>query len=208
MKKIGLVFLALVIGLAGVGAAMACWYGQLNINGTVNTATFGLCIDGSNVMQADQGADTISCVDFQSITKTENNFAETVITPPEKCGDTLSFVVNNGYGCYYNDISFHVNNPNSMPAQISSVALTFQGKTQTITSSGDILTWYNEAGAPIFQVKWGDNFGTCIGQNKNVEISFEFLLVQNIAEGQQYGFSAKINYVQCNCCDFICNKVA
>jgi hypothetical protein len=219
MKKIGLVFLALVIGLAGVGAAMACWSGALNINGTVNTATFGLCLERNSSI--DQGSDTIGCITVDDDTiyvktqETSNDIAQTAVTTE---GCDVSFTVDCAYPSYYNDISLHVcNDSGCLPAEMTSVDLTFDGRTQTVTADngneGKWLVWYelDKDGYPVLDsndnpvimvvANFGDNLGTCIEKGVCVEDSFEFVFGQGIAEGAQYSFNVVIHYAQCNCCE-------
>jgi hypothetical protein len=122
MRKIGLLLLVLVLAMGALGVAYAHWSGELVINGTVNTGTFGAELTQNNTFiwqpiddeDYESGADNLNWINpglyslypWIDFGKTQDNaWAECVLTNEKDdyagcANDTITITVHDAYPCY------------------------------------------------------------------------------------------------------------
>jgi predicted ribosomally synthesized peptide with SipW-like signal peptide len=105
MKKIGLICLAVVLGLGALGVGYAYWSDILTINGTVATGNFDTNFTEVNATDDDAGQDVATC---------------TVSNIQDK---SFTVTIGNGYPCYTGIVNFQIRNDGTIPAKIKSIEI-------------------------------------------------------------------------------------
>lgn len=116
MKKTGLLLLVLIMAMGALGVGYAHWNGTLDIDGTVNTGTFGaeLTQDNGVISNAidDEMIGAESCFGYAHYeawadpTKTQDNGHATCVLSDDKDdisgdkNDTMTITVTHAYPCY------------------------------------------------------------------------------------------------------------
>lgn len=122
MKKIGLLLLVLILAMGTLGVAYAHWKGELVINGTVNTGTFGAELTQNNTViwqpiddePFEEGQPNLNLIPAGSVyeewidgDKTQDNAYATCVLSNEKVDDysgaamdTITITVTDAYPCY------------------------------------------------------------------------------------------------------------
>jgi hypothetical protein len=124
MRKIGLLLLVLVLAMGALGVAYAHWNGELVINGTVNTGTFGAELTQNNTViwqpiddePFEDGQPNLNLIPCGSIYETlgwidslktqDNAYAECVLSDEKvddysgDAMDTITITVTDAYPCY------------------------------------------------------------------------------------------------------------
>lgn len=191
--KVGLLCLALVLAVGGLGIGYASWSDVLYINSTVITDTVEVEFQGPYI-QLDAGPDWTCDVGITNVRLTAPpiDTAQTTITNPAP--DTLEIVVEHAYPSYCNHIYFDIHNSGTVPICIQEVRITFDGDTRTLTAVG-LETWDD-----MFELYWGNNFGpTPLNPCGTFDMSFEFHFLQDgLEQGATYYFTIEIDVVQWN----------
>jgi len=108
MKKIGLICLAVVLGLGALGVGYAYWSDILTINGTVATGEFDTNFKSGSIIPTDN----------------EEEPPEVGTCEVSGVGDkTFTVTIGNGYPCYEGTVTFQIQNDGTIPAKISSIKI-------------------------------------------------------------------------------------
>ena len=148
MKKIGLICLAVVLGLGAMGGALAYWNETLTIAGSVATGELDVEFsaqksndDGTQLDPSECGTWTMSNLkDSTGWTWGTNRYAfdvgKTICALVDADGnpaeggsynngnEKMTITVTNAYPCYYAHVAFSIDNLGTIPAHIKSIQLT------------------------------------------------------------------------------------
>jgi hypothetical protein len=106
MKRIGLIFLAMVLALGALGVGYAAWAKTLDIKGTIATGDSSAIFSEQNY---DNGFD----------------YANITIAPDPNNSKILKVTVTNAYpGAIFTDVPFTIQNDGTVPIKVTSVDLT------------------------------------------------------------------------------------
>ena len=203
LGKVGVLFLALVLALGGIGAAFAAWTDTLTISGTVSTGSLcmGFLYPEKDIEIKDQGpdwtCDTGTLFNVRPVPEGKDVGNTTLIsvedTDGDGCKDTMTLLMNDVYPSYYNHIDFWLIAGGTIPQIIHSVDFTFDGETKTLYQTGYLL-WPDK-----FELYWGDNFGVQRHPGDQTNMSFDYHFLQDLLEqNHQYTLTIHINTVQWN----------
>lgn len=216
MKKIGLVFLALVVALGSLGAAYAMWSDKITVDTNISTGTVCIDISGQRVM------DHYAPPPYYPTDTPDYTCNPGFVSDPVK-GDfweldknvswgecnivdgNMFVTLYNTYPCNFNEIGAYVRNCGTIPVKI--------WKTQVLLPDGaggwallgefdDTGEYFafdiNGDGAPDIEVTYGDNFGTQLEPGERAEISYWIHTLQASPEDATFSFQFKIFAVQYN----------
>jgi predicted ribosomally synthesized peptide with SipW-like signal peptide len=175
MKKIGLLFVALVLALGSLGVAYAAWTDEVTVVGSVETGS--LCWIFTDQAWWDSQQPVNPGGDFPTANPDYGcnpgfvpNEAGKRFWPLDKnvawgaCeisedGKTLSVEINNAYPCYFNSFSFYVRNCGTVPLKIDHVVLNGE---EVLLEEFYAAFDVNDDGLNDFEIQYGDNFGAQI----------------------------------------------
>lgn len=146
MKRLGILFMVLVIALAGLGAAFAAWTDEIVITGTVNTGSVDIVIEqvsGTDVYKDLDSDQMVVCRYFVDATGAKVYHPVPFLDPPGdagppqptndllvasasatiSAGDTLEFTFDNIFPCldFAIDAKFHY--VGTVPAKINKITV-------------------------------------------------------------------------------------
>ena len=198
MKKIGLLCLALVLALGTLGIGYAAWIDTIYIEGEVTTGS--LCWEFVSCNLYDDDEPINYGGDYPTATPdyTCNNgfvlepgvgyfweldknvgWGEQLISAD---GKTLTVTLNNTYPCYFNSLSFYVNNCGTIPLKVDHIVINGQNYT---TGVPYVQYDFNDDGAYDFEIQWGDNWGAQIDPgDPSPEFSFWMHVLQPCPQSQ------------------------
>ena len=181
MKKIGLICLAVVLGLGAMGGALAYWNETLTVSGSV--ATGELDVQFSEQWSNDDGTQldpkVMGSWNFLAIPPewTGDRYLydvgkTTCLLVPDASGpemgdnQTMVITVDNAYPCYYGNVAFTIDNIGTIPAHVKSIKLISISKgaaTYTLATPRDLtpcVTWYIDYEVPRVETTSspGDDF--------------------------------------------------
>lgn len=239
MRKIVLISIALILALGGLGVGYAAWTDEVTINGTVDTGK--VCMGITCPITSDDpsltpyftgwvvgiggpGADWN--VDdgysgtpgfYNHVHQTEKNVGWvttncTLVPPPRKA---VTITLHNVYPCYWDHISFGVENCGTIPIILDHV--------QFLDINGNPLIGYDENGNPVnilktknkyakfdlsgngiydLEILWGDNYGVQIEPGFPWDISFWIHVLQDeeidFTVPHDFTFAVEVTGVQWN----------
>jgi len=209
MKKIGLLCLAIVLALGALGVGYAAWTDTIYIDGTVTTGVAKICIDETKpITQLDTGLDhhaVTTCepfsIDYAGQGDDPKDVGNTTVTRLD-C-DTLEVIVNNAYPCYYNHIDFWVVNRGTIPLKIWKAVIsdgddeeyTFYGRYGVVPGACLELGAGEEEG-PDLAIHWGNSWGTQIHPGDQLDMSFDFHVLQPIPQDDTFSFTITLYAIQ------------
>ena len=167
-KRMGLLFLALVIALGGIGVGYAMWDKTLYIDGTVNTG------EVNAEFTAASGNDTGIDPGY------DKDVGNCSVVIDEKDAQLLHITINNGYPCYTCVITYTVTNTGTIPVKVQSLTVPTPIKEVTVTWTPGIVV--------------GDQIDAGESRTGTITIHVE----QCAAELATYTFDAQIYLVQWN----------
>ncbi len=224
MKKIGLMILALVLALGGLGVGYASWTDQIVISGAITTGD--VCIEiicpvgpsgesedpappytvigGANANSLDLNALAPGPDFWTSSYRTDKNVAWVTsncydLTPPRKAV-TLTF--NNVYPCYLSHLAFALLNCGTIPIKMDHVVFRDDAGAElaTIYQNGYEVFDLSGNGIDDFEIYWGDNFGLQIepGDGYSMDFYTHFMQDEGIdfTVSQTYTLTVEIVVVQ------------
>ena len=169
MKKVGLLVLALVVALGGLGIGYAAWTDTIFVNGSVTTGSVCMLVERWNEVGdcPDQNFATWDYNGFSYSCPPGYAFGGIADAPEGKCPATVSFTphdydgdgftdtldvtIDNAYPYFAADISFYVCNCGTIPVKI---------KAPVIEQS------------PFLLIEYGNNIGSQLHPQQCAEISF------------------------------------
>ncbi len=226
MKKIGLISLALVMALGGLGIGYARWSDTLYIDGTVSTAS--VCIEWiapatsldppdltppyeNYDWTADPG--TIANRHVYGTQAGENDSKDvgstTVTIVPAAHPDTIEVVLENVYPSYYNNITVHMQNCGTLPIRLRQQTLTYpdpwipgQFITVPLTFSQVVNIWgpdQYDTISPVIEIKWVTRAtGVQLHPGEEMEESWHIHILQAAMQDTTYTFTITQEAVQWN----------
>jgi hypothetical protein len=193
-RMLALPLIAIMLSLT-TAVAVAHWVDNLYVVGNVESGNLAACIylGGSTITGDDWTADP----GLKNVRQLTKDIANTTVN--WTC-ETLYVTVNNGYPCYYDHISFNVENTGTVPWSIYMVTfwsnygepvVMYENSYFTLDLTGDDV--------PDIELRYGDNFGDQIDPAEMADLSFEFHLLNPIPQGAEcLQFYAQIYMVNWN----------
>jgi len=215
LKKQVLICLVAVFTLAVMGVGFAMWADNVGFSATAETGSLQFeFVSGTNFSQDGTGTPDWTCdpwLQNVSLAPEGKDVGATtsVITQSIPNGplDTLSVSVSNAYPCYYNDISWYVQNSGTIPVIIQKAKLLWGqdslgnplkfdiDATKTYVLCRDSANSYsiieidmtNPPADPdqfyannnaLIEFRWGDNVGLQLHPGEEIEQSFKFHVIQ------------------------------
>jgi hypothetical protein len=193
-RMLALPLIAIMLSLT-TAVAVAHWVDNLYVVGNVESGNLAACIYlGGSTITGDDWTSEPGLKNVRQLTKDIAN-----VTVNWTC-ETLYVTVNNGYPCYYDHISFNVENTGTVPWSIYMVrfwsnygdpVVMYENSYFTLDLTGDQV--------PDIELRYGDNFGDQIDPGEMADLSFEFHLLNPIPQGAQcLQFYAQIYMVNWN----------
>ena len=199
MKKLGLICLALVLALGGLGVAYAGWTDTVTIDGPVTTGE--VCLDWvqvSNIDDCPHGPDgsgdwttgnrdyNLDLANWDPATpwtrptiQVDKNVACTsaVIVGPDN--DQLLVTIYNGYPLYYVDLQVHIHNCGTIPVKITDIVIS------PVNFTLADKAWTPNNGGPVW-VGVANGIGTqlepCDTKVASLEIVVQQIAAQNAGQ--------------------------
>lgn len=209
--KVGVLFLALVIALAGFGASYALWSQDLTIQGTVETGEldweFTVCsildpfapppyIPGDPAL-----ADYTCRVGFEGpppfFWHSDKNVGWGECAIDEGNSHVVEVNLYNVYPCYFNSVSVYAWNTGSIPLIIEKVII--DGNEITSLPAPVVELDLSGDGKADVEIWWGNAIGTQLEPGDwSSEMSFWFHCLQDAPEGATLSFTIELVGVQWN----------
>lgn len=193
-KMMALPLIAIMLSLT-TAVAVAHWVDNLYVVGDVTSGYLDACIylGGSTIVGDDWTADP----GLKHIRQLDKDIAN--VTVRWDCS-TLYVIVNNGYPCYYDHISFNVENRGTVPWSIYRVVFYNDfGDSVELWDNGYLTLDLTDDDIPDIEIRYGDNFGDQIDPGEMADLSFEFHLLNPIPQGATcLHFYAQIDIVNWN----------
>lgn len=198
MKKIGLLSLALVLALGGLGIGYAAWTDTLTITGSVSTGSVEWEFF-SAPSQSDLGLDWNAFFDLNvGLQQVDKDVGSTTLAFPDN--HTMTVIVENAYPYYGNHIAFTVHRLGSTPLKIWKVIIRDNNGAEvaTLYANDYVYLDLNGGGGNDLEIWWGDNFGGQLheGGTERFDISFEFLVLQPAPQNASLTFSIELVAIQ------------
>ena len=201
--KVGVLFLALVLALGGIGAAFAAWTDTLTISGDVTTGELEWEMMGP-ITNADPplvGSLDWNCF-FDLETGTweymDKDVASTTVVIVDS--HTMTVTVDNAYPYYGNHIAFKFHGLGSIPLRF--------WKINIWSNDTLVATWYAEdqyvelnldgEGGNDLELWWGDHLGWQFHFCTKADVSFEFLVLQPAPQDDTLEFTMEFVGIQWN----------
>lgn len=192
MKKIGLLILALVVALGGLGAGYAMWSDEINIEGRVGTAEVCLTWDPRTTPGLDNGVDPRFPEAPDYVRYWNKDVASTTVSGYGT--DTLTITINNAYPGYYNDIELEYTNCGTIPVRLHDFVIVPDG----FTIDPDI-DWRNADGDGEIHLETSCNKeGVQLHPEQRDSCSFIILVTQDAIQDHTYTFTVTLEGVQWN----------
>jgi len=196
MKRIGLLCLALVLALGTLGVGYAHWMDTIYIEGQVTTGSlcweFVQCSMVDEIPPTNPGGDA-GVPSYLADYTCNNGFAGQNYWHLDKNvgwgvqnitdnGKTLEVTLNNVYPCYFNSMSFYVNNCGTIPLKVDHVVINGQSYNGGVPY---VQYDFNNDCAYDFEIQWGDNWGEQIDPGaRSPEFSFWMHVLQPCPQSQ------------------------
>jgi hypothetical protein len=206
MKKLGMLALMLLVGMAILGLGYAKWSETLTIDGTVNTGEVDWEFSSFSILDSlappneepDYNTADGFVGDFWQVDKNVG-WAEGELVDSDGDGDKDTFALTfyNVYPSYFNEISVYAHNNGTIPIIIDRVLIngTELKKSPTPVVKLDLTN----DGKPDVEVWWGNGFGVQLEpSNRSPEMSFWFHVLQDAPEGETLHFNISIEAIQWN----------
>lgn len=227
LSKVSVLFLALVVALASLGAAFAAWTDTLTISGTATTGELCVGLGAWTTLDPEQGpgwppdyysgVPDLHClpgfvfvpgVGVSWPDPDGKNVGWTVLTAEgDACGsglpDVLKVDLHNVYPSYFNSIQVYPVNTGTIPWKIWAVKLSW-GDTEEWVYYENFYKAMDLSGNGILdvEIQWQDNFGIQKHPgDQPTEISFWIHILQDEGEGvqnQTFTFTIELMVVQWN----------
>ncbi len=220
-NKIATMFIVSIFALSGLGISYAAWTDTITIDGTVDTGK--LCLkwraftDASGnplepyITQQDIGPDWHSDMAGGMVNVWQDPEYKDVGSTTFTWGDTdhkiIVMTVDNAYPCYYNHISTWIEAcaDSTIPLKIWKLVYTFTNtatgyqETVEVTTHNQLVYFHGEAGGPaVFEINWGNHFGTQMHGGDRIDVSFEFHVLQPAEQSHLYTIDIEIVGIQWN----------
>ena len=178
--KVGVLFLALVLALGGIGAAFAAWTDTLTIGGTVSTGDLEFEILGPVGQTAEPDWNVFFDLSDGDFVHMGKDVADTTVAFPDS--HTMTITIDNAYPYYYDHVSFWIHGLGSIPLKIWKVNF-WVGNSLIHTQYSEPPTEYvyldlNGDTFADLELRWGDHFGSQLHFCDSIDISFDFLVLQ------------------------------
>lgn len=198
--KISTLFIVPIIALAGMGFSYACWWEDLPMEGTVETAY--LCTEWTSVFNFDPwDPDGQSLDPNPDGTRKDKDVGWTEWAYDAYDPSILHVSIHNAYPCYFNDLEIEWINCGSIPIRIQRIDIVPIGGWQLATA-------YGADDGPIW-IRVVDGIGSQIhpypDEPYDVAHSFKIHVEQSAEQGATYQFDIKIIYVQWN--EYPCDEI-
>jgi len=224
--KVSLLFLALVLALAGVGAAFAAWTDTITISGTVETGK--LCAQFGSVGILDPYAPVNPGGDFPPYPHPPDWTCNDGFVPRndgsrfwqldknvawgelERVADangkykTLKVTLHNAYPSYFNEVRFYPENCGTLPWRIDHAVVSRVSNgtpmSEKIYSHGTVVKMdVTGDGKNDLEIMYGDNFGAQVHPGGfPPEISFWIHVLQPAPQNSTLEFTIELVVVQWN----------
>ena len=218
INKMATVFIVSLFVLSGLGITYAAWTDTLTIDGTVDTGK--LCLRWRQyatgepyITQQDTGADWHSDMAGGMNNVWQDPEMKDVGSTTFSWGDAgpahkiLQMTVNNAYPCYYNHVSTWIVacEDSTIPLKIWKLIYTFTNmetmyqEVVEVTTHNQLVNFHGEDGGPaVFEIRWGNHFGSQLHGGDRVDVSFEFHVLQPAEQNHQYTIDMEIVGIQWN----------
>jgi len=221
MKKIGILIMALVLAVGSLGVGYAMWFDDINVSGSVSTATVSWEFCDCNVLD-DVAPPPVYPLPFPILGdwSIETGFIGEAFQLDKNVswgscdisadGKVLSFTLNEVYPCNFNNLTFYVRNNGSIPIVydhmdiwITDPSLPGSIPIATFTRDPQGILYFdmNNNGCPDLEVVYGDHIGDQLepgGICRNTEISLSFHTLQCAPQGATFQFWITLTAIQWN----------
>lgn len=188
--KVGVLFLALVLALGGVGAAFSAWTDTITISGDVTTGVLEWEIDPGTQIQKPDDPDWNCFWDLETGTRAvdperKNVANTTVVIEDATHPHSMTVTLDNAYPYYFDHIAFTVHGLGTIPMRIWKVNIWVgDDLIETLYANGYVLLNLDGKGGNDLQFWWGDNFGDQVHNSDRFNMSFELLVLQPAPQDQ------------------------
>ena len=209
--KVAVVFVVLMVALAGIGVGYAHWSQTLTIEGTVKTGELDWEFSSFLILDPWEGPgpppdyhcnDGFTGSPYLDPDGKNVGWATGVLVDSDgdTDNDTLELTLHNVYPCYFNSISVYVHNNGSIPLIIERVIISSAYETHTLTAIGYVALDLDGDGLDDIEIQWGNNFGLQLEpcQTPDPEISFWIHVLQAAPQGETLSFTMEIVALQWN----------
>lgn len=210
MKKVVILSLMSILGLALLGLCFAHWSKTLAVSGTVNTGKVDWELTSFAILDkyAPPPYKPTSTPDYNSGDGFIGDFWEVdknvgwgkgklVDTDGDGDKDTLILNFRNVYPSYFNSVSLYARNNGSIPMIVDTVWI--NGVKIRKSPSPVVKLDCNGDGQSDVEIWWGNGFGTQIDPgDRSPQMSFWFHVLQEAPQGAQLDFSIAIEAIQWN----------
>ncbi|MEW6183954.1 MAG: hypothetical protein AB1500_12415 [Bacillota bacterium] len=221
MKKTTIICIIAVLAMAAMGFGYAKWSDTVTATVVAQSGELawgwvaGSFMDHEYAGGADATCDLglknpRMCPEGKNVGSTTGTFSD---TNGDSVLDLLTVTVENGYPCYFNEISGRVENFGTIPAIIQKAKLYWMnnefvidsykvywlGKDGTIVLYTSDLDVQNVVGGNwVLEFRFGDNVGAQLHTGDQAEESFEFHVLQAAEQNTTYTFGLSVEAVQWN----------
>lgn len=220
INKMAAVFIASIFALSGLGVAYAAWTDTITITGTVTTGSLCWEFTDCDLMDDDQPVDPggdyptaypdFTCNPgftlepglgyFWELDKNVG-WGEQDITDPDGdgCYDTLEVTLHNVYPCYFNELTFYINNCGTIPFKVDHILV---NGVKYYSGIPHITFDLNGNDVDDFEIEWKDNFGYQMEPGApSPEFSFWMHVLQDedpAFQGGSFTFTIEVVCIQWN----------
>lgn len=200
MKRVGLISLALVLALGGLGVGYAAWTDTLYVSGTVTAGEVDWEIVPGTQTQKTDDPDWNCFWDLETGTRqlVDKDVATTTVeieVAPHP--HLMTVTLDNAYPYYYEHIAFVVHGLGSIPLRIWKVDFLVDGTVvETLYANGYVYLDLDGDGEYDLEIYWGDGFGDQLHECANHNISFELLVLQEAPQDEELTFTIELVGIQ------------
>lgn len=204
MKKIGLICLALVLALAGLGFGYAHWSDQLYVEGTVKGGE--LMVGFTEVLVNETHVDPEPPHDIiqgeylgkevGSVTYEFEGYREGHTDPVKHGYEGVLVTISDAYPCYQVHITFVVDNLGTIPVIFEGV--TISDPTGVLTYDPDLAALVDDAGTEIINFTFVNLIGMQLDYCENTKAEVDVHIKQEAEECHTYSFMVEIEAIQYN----------
>jgi len=209
MRKLGLVFLVLVLALGALGVGYAKWSDTVVINGSISSGE--VCLEwtgayGSKDPCTPPTKDWTCDPGFTNICQGDKDIGCTTVVMEDE--DTISVTLDSVYPCYFNEISSHIHNCGTIPVKIAPAILSYPdpanpGETIEVELEFGKIAYIagdDQYGgiSNVIEIKWLEPSGVQLHPCVEWELSWYIHILQPAKQGSQYTFTITIEGIQWN----------
>jgi len=205
MKKIGLLFLSLVLVLGTLGVGYAMWWSEIAVTGHVATGTVQICFQTGSEDTSDPagtldrgclGSDSTHLVIQNPPVRKDVGQTDAVV---KNCSE-LDVTVQNAYPYYYAAVDFAFFNTGTIPVKLWCVVITDDaGNSTTIYANGNRTVGMKDSDGHYFMVLWwGCPQGIQLEPGEGIDTSIHFGFLESMKQNATLTFSIKAYAVQWN----------